>query len=119
MNILSKDIETKNQTNTGPTLNSSSGFLRITNQNGKRIAIYTTNSMKLCKEALHYIVNEYPYIQDTINAGKNTNLFYFSEYKQNNQLICCHYNYRSEGPWYDWVMIRWEPITKQNKQKKN
>ena len=34
MNILTKDIETKEtQSNTGPTLNSSSSILRITNQN--------------------------------------------------------------------------------------
>ena len=75
--------------------------------------------MKLCKEALHYIVNEYPYIQDTVNAGDYTYLSYFSEYKQNNQLIHCHYNYRSEGPWYDWVMIRWEPNDKITQAKEN
>ena len=114
MNILTKDIETKNnQSKAGSTLNASSGFLKIINQNGIRIAIYTTDSMKLCKEALHYIVNEYPYIQNnTVKAGDYTYLSYFSEYMQNNQLICCHCNYRSEGPWYDWVMIRWEPNNK-------
>ena len=37
MNILTKDIETKNQSNTGSTLNASSGILRITNQNGKEL----------------------------------------------------------------------------------
>ena len=79
MDILTKDIERKEtQSNTGPTLNSSSGFLRITNQNGKRISKYTINSMKLSKEALHYIVNEYPYIwNNTVNDGDYTYLSYF------------------------------------------
>ena len=58
-------------------MNSSSGTLRITIQNGKRIAIYITNSMKLNKEAIHYIVNEYSYIQETVNAGENIYLSYF------------------------------------------
>ena len=37
----------------------------------------------------------------------------------NNQLIYCHFNYRSEGPWYDWVMIRWEPNDKIKQTKEN
>ena len=99
-------------------MNLLSGILRITSQNDKRIAIYTTKSLKLNKEALHYIVNDYPYIQEPVKAGENTYLSYYSKYMQNNQLIYCHCNYRSEGPWYDWVMIRWEPNYKQNKQRK-
>ena len=38
MDILTKDIETKNnQSKTGPTLNSSSGILRIINKNEKEL----------------------------------------------------------------------------------
>ena len=85
MDILTKDnIPKRNYSITGPTLNSSSGTLRITIQNGKRIAIYITDSMKLSKKALHYIVNEYPYIEETVKAGENTYLSYFLKYKQNN-----------------------------------
>jgi hypothetical protein len=32
---------------------------------------------------------------------------FYSEYKRNEQLFRCHPNYRSEGPWHDWVMVRW------------
>ena len=98
MDILTKDIETKNPIKYRSYIKFIKWFFMITNQNGKRIAIYTTDSMKLCKKALHYIVNEYPYIQEPLKAGENIYLSYFSEYKQNNQLICCHYNYRSKRP---------------------
>ena len=107
MDIITKNnILKSNQSNTGFTLNLSSGTLRITIHNGKKIAIYISNSMKLSKVALHYIVNDYAYIQETVKAGENTYLSYFSEYKQNNQLFFCHCNYRDQGLWYDWVMIR-------------
>ena len=38
---------------------------------------------------------------------------------QNNQLICCYCKYRDQGPWYDWVMIRWEPNNKTKQTKQN
>ena len=61
---------------TGPLLNSSNGTLRITIQIGKRIAIIIINNMKLSKKVIHYIVNDYPYIQETVKAGENTYLSY-------------------------------------------
>ena len=73
--------------------------------------------MKIRREVLHYIVNDYPYIQETVKADENTYLSYFFEYKQNSQLILSHFNYRDQGPWYKWVIIRWESNNKQNKQR--
>jgi hypothetical protein len=31
-----------------------------------------------------------------------------SEYKRRNNLFRAHRNYHNNGPWYDWVMIRWK-----------
>ena len=56
-------------------------------QNGERIEFYITNSMKLSKETIHYIVNNYLYIQENLKAGEITYLSYFSECKQNNQIM--------------------------------
>ena len=34
-----------------------------------------------------------------------------SEYKRGNDIFRAHRNYRHNGPWYDWVMFRWEKST--------
>jgi hypothetical protein len=34
-----------------------------------------------------------------------------SEYKHGNETFRAHRNYRDVGPWYDWVMFRWERST--------
>lgn len=32
----------------------------------------------------------------------------FTEYRRDDSIFRSHPQYRSEGPWYDWVMLRWE-----------
>ena len=32
---------------------------------------------------------------------------FFTEYKRQGDIFRCHPDYRSEGAWHDWVMIRW------------
>ncbi len=34
-----------------------------------------------------------------------------SEYKRGNETFWAHRNYRNKGPWYDWVIFRWEKST--------
>ena len=65
------------------------------------------------------IIDKYPPIQESFESGKNVFLSYYSEYKKNNGLFRAHFNYRSEGPWYDWVMIRWESNSKRRQAKVN
>ena len=70
-------------------------------------------------DVLQYIVDDYSPIQESFEPGKNVFLSYFSEYKINNNLFRAHCNYRSEGPWYDWVMIRWESNSRTKQAKKS
>ena len=44
---------------------------------------------------------------------KNQNTKYipvsiYSEYKRKNTIFRCHPMFRSEQPWFDWVMVRWQ-----------
>ena len=32
----------------------------------------------------------------------------FSEYRRKNTIFRCHPDYRKEGPWKDWIMLKWE-----------
>ena len=62
----------------------------------------------LNEETLNYLVSDYEPIQNTIKAGKTTFLSYYSEYKKDNKVFRAHSNYKKEGAWNDWVMIRWK-----------
>ena len=67
-------------------------------------------------ETLDYIVNGY-----CVDLEMNTcSLDYWSEHIKDGTLYRAHIDYRKQGPWYDWVMIRWEPDKKtiQSKQKR-
>jgi hypothetical protein len=33
-----------------------------------------------------------------------------SEYKHDNETIQAHCDYKNLGPWYDWVMFKWENL---------
>ena len=43
--------------------------------------------------------------------GNCTKVELFTEYKRNGVLFRAHPNFRKSGPWYDWVMIRYERNT--------
>ena len=75
---------------------------------GTTKVFYRKNSPRLNEEILNYLLNDYEPIQNTIKAGKTTFLTYHSEYKQDGKLFRGHSNFNKEGPWNDWVMIRWE-----------
>ena len=92
----------------GPILAGSNDRLRLTSEDGNKLAYYEKETLELRNDVLEYLIDKYPPIQESFNPGKNVFLSYFSEYKKNNDLFRAHFNYRSEGPWYDWVMIRWE-----------
>ena len=44
----------------------------------------------------------------SMKEKKHANLNYSSEYKRNGKIFRDHSNYKKQGKWYDWVMIRWE-----------
>ena len=81
------------------------------------MAFYTKGSMRLHHDALDFILNDYEPIQEVINTEECIDLSYFSEYKRNNELFRAHPNYKQEGEWYDWVMIRWEPDQRTEQEK--
>ena len=43
-----------------------------------------------------------------MDEKKHANLNYTSEYKRNGKIFRGHSNYKKQGKWHDWVMIRWE-----------
>ena len=88
----------------GPTKNASTGQLKIKLINGEPVAMYTKKSMKLNKDTLNFLVKTY-----CCGSSQNeTTISYFSEYKQGDKLYRGILNYRGQGPWFDWAMIRWE-----------
>ena len=89
-------------------LKSTKGTLKLKIIDETKMAFYEENSMKIPGDALNFIVNEYEPIQESINSEEYIDLKYFSEYKKNNKIFRAHPNYKQEGKWYDWVMIRWE-----------
>ena len=93
-------------TSSGPILAGSNDRLRLTSEDGNKLAYYEKATLELRNDVLEYIVDKYPPIQESFEPGKNVFLSYFSEYKKNNNLFRAHCNYRNEGPWHDWVMIR-------------
>ena len=74
--------------------------------------------MILSDETLNFLTNEYGPIQETINGDEYIELNYFSEYKRKNKVFRAHPNYKQEGKWYDWVMIRWgkDPNVEQSEE---
>lgn len=47
-------------------------------------------------------------VATTTRGGQNYIEIQFSnEYQRNNTIFRSHPDYRSEGPWHDWVMIKW------------
>ena len=96
------------QSATSPILAGSNDRLRLTSEEGNKVAYYEKANLELRNDVLEYIIDNYPPIQESFEPGKNVFVSYFFEHKKNNDLFRAHCNHRSEGPWYDWVMIRWE-----------
>ena len=105
------DLETKKQpkqTCKPPKITGSKGRLKFKMVDGTTKVFYKKNSPRLNEETLNYLLNDYEPIQDTIKAGKTTFLTYHSEFKKDGKVFRGHNNFQKEGPWNDWVMIRWE-----------
>ena len=101
-------------------LRGSNGELRLMIKDNFRRALYKRKTMELTNKMLTYILEKYPPVQKRLKTEKYVDIKYFSEYKRNNELFRAHPNYKQEGKWYDWVMIRWQPdqISKQKKDLK-
>ena len=57
------------------------------------------------------MVDEYvnEFVRDDSEVENRTlRLTFFSEYKQNGIVYRAHNDFRKSGPWYDWVMVRWD-----------
>jgi len=63
--------------------------------------------MKLPYPALAYITDSYITAIHPEAWGDVTVNFY-SEIKKDGQIYRAHSNYQNNGPWMDWVMIRWD-----------
>ena len=108
--------EGENKQTDGPTQMASKGRLKIKIQNNNRVAFYTNQNLRLSNETLDYIVNGY-----CVDLELNKcSIDYWSEHIKDGTLYRAHTDYRKQGPWYDWVMIKWEPDGKtiQTKQKR-
>jgi hypothetical protein len=106
----------------GESVQSSKGLLYVAlNENGGCVGRYqpTTGNLDatacLHEGALQFLANQYgaqPSSDDNVldNIGNpcHTILQITSEYKCGNETFRAHRNYQSGGPWYDWVMFRWE-----------
>ena len=94
----------------GPSENGSKGWLRIRNINGTKQALYTQPKkgiLYIDEQCVKYIVDSYCQLE----INESMDLFYFSEYRKDGQIYRAHTDYRQQGPWHDWVMVRWEAET--------
>ena len=109
----------------GESMQSSKGLLYVVvNENGGCVGRYqpTTGNLEatncLHEGALQFLADQYGN-QPTSNHNVLDNkgipchsiLQITSEYKRGNETFRAHRNYRDGGPWYDWVMFRWEKST--------
>jgi hypothetical protein len=106
----------------GESVQSSKGLLYvIVNENGGCGGRYqpTTGNLDatdcLHEGALQFLANQCSTqpsfndnVLDNIDNPCHTILQITSEYKRGNKTFRAHRNYRSGGPWYDWVMFRCE-----------
>ena len=86
-------------TSSGLILAGSKNRLKLTSEDGNKVAYYEKATLELRKDVLQYIVDNYLPIQESFKSGKIVFLSYFSAYKKNNDLFRAHCNYRNEGPW--------------------
>jgi hypothetical protein len=112
----------------GESLQSSKGLLYvISQQNGGCVGPYESltgalnGTNRLHKGAGQFLADHFgtqPACNDVVDKKWNachSIVHVTSEYKRGNNLFRAHCNYRNNGPWYDWVMIRWEkssPVTR-------
>jgi hypothetical protein len=109
----------------GESMQSSKGLLYVlVNENGGCVGRYqpTTGNLDVTncihKGALQFLANQYG-TQSSSNHNVVDNkgnpchsiLQITSEYKRGNKTFRAHRNYQNKGPWYDWVMVRWEKST--------
>jgi hypothetical protein len=106
----------------GESVQSSKGLLHvIVNDNGDCIGPYqpTTGNLDvthgLHEGALQFLANQHgtqpsPNHNVFDNKGNlcHSVLQITSECKGGNETFQAHCNYQNKGPWYDWVMFRWE-----------
>ena len=109
----------------GESVQSLKGLLYvIVNENGGCIGRYQPTTGKLDvtnglhEGALQFLANQYgtqPSSKHNVmdNEGNpcHSVLQITSEYRRGNETFRAHRNYRNKGPWYDWVMFRWEKST--------
>jgi hypothetical protein len=109
----------------GESVQSSKGLLYvIVHDNGDCIGRYqpTTGNLDvtdgLQEGALQFLANQYgtkpsSNHNDFDNYGNacHSVLQITSECKRGNKIFWAHCNDRNKGPWYDWVMFRWEKST--------
>jgi hypothetical protein len=105
----------------GESLQSSEGLLYvISQQSGGCVGRYESltgtldETDRLHEGAGQFLANHFgtqPACNDVVDKKGNAChliVHVTSEYKRGNILFRAHSNYRNNGPWYDWVMIRWE-----------
>jgi hypothetical protein len=110
----------------GESLQSPKGLLYVTvNENGGCVGRYQPTTGKLDETdcvhegALRFLANQYGTrcasnnnVMDNQGNACHSVLQITSEYKRGNETFRAHRNYPNNGPWYDWVMFRWEKSTR-------
>ena len=83
----------------------SKGSLKVKFVNGEVDGcVYVKKSFKVLPEVAEYLIECY-YEKEIPNSRL---IHYCSEYKKDNTTYRAHPNYRSNGKWFDWVLIRWD-----------
>jgi hypothetical protein len=97
---------------------SAKGMFNIYLENGliQTILHKTTPTLRVDQVALNHVMwhfsalpPEGPDILDLNGDECHNQIFMFTEYIRNGEIFRAHGNYRDNGAWHDWVMLRWEP----------
>ena len=72
---------------TDPKLSASNGILKFKIENDTEMSYYAKGTMKVNKEMLQFLLNDYAPVQEAFLTNNHIQLDYFSEYKRNNEVF--------------------------------
>ena len=95
----------------GITKNSSKVTLKVTKKDGNCSAYYKSGGLRVGFHVLKYLseiyCDELAQGLSTGNTEQITVIDLFSEFYKGDKIYRAHSNYRKNGAWHDWAMIRW------------
>ena len=105
------NMQTKGKKDDGVCPLASKASIKVKYVKGNGTAYGQVGTLTLSPLVLEYIVKEYFVKLKHVTSHNERSKYvlnYFSEYNHNGNLYRSHSNYRGNGPWYDWVIIRWK-----------